>query len=84
MINAAHATLFSPLNPQTTHVTYRAQGPHWRVASGVQGSTIVYVKVYFLGPDIFWLKLTYPKADQHQYGAMVTHVAQSFTPSAKP
>lgn len=86
IINAAHDTLesFEPFNPQTTHVTYRAQGPHWRVESGLHGSTIVYAKVYFLGLDIFWLTITYPRADQQQYGAMVTHVAQSFTPSVKP
>lgn len=84
VINAAHATLASPLNPQTTDVTYRAQGPDWRVASGVHGSTVVYAKVYFLGQDIFWLRITYPKADQQQYGALVTRVADSFTPSVKP
>ena len=85
-INAAHEKLasFQSFNPQTTHITYQAQGLHWRVASGVQGSTIVYAKVYFLGPDIFSLTLTYPQDDQRQYGTMVTRVAESFVPSVKP
>ena len=83
-INAAQAKLAYPLSPKTTDITYEAKGPHWRVASGVEGSSIVYAKVYFLGPDIFWLKLTYPKADQDQYGPMVARVANSFVPSVKP
>lgn len=83
-VNAAHAKLAYPLNPKTTNITYEAKGPHWRVASGIEGSSIVYAKVYFMGSDIFWLKLTYPEADQDQYSSMVARVANSFVPSVKP
>lgn len=84
--NAAHATMATlhPLNAHTTHITYRAQGPDWRVASGIDGSRIVYAKVYLMGQTLFWVTLTYPKADQSQYGPVVTHVADSFTPEPRP
>lgn len=80
--DAAHPGLL--LNPRTTTITYRAQGPDWRVASGYQGAAIVYAKVLFVGPDIFWLEITYPRADQSTYAPLVTRVANSFTPLANP
>lgn len=83
-INATHAQLLYPLNRRTVHVTYEAKGPHWRVASGIEGSTIVYAKVYLLGMDIFWLQLSYPKAEQSLYGPVVSRVANSFEPSTQP